>query len=55
MIPLILLITTPEDDRGRSQAARSTLLFLVIPPMLVMLAIYLGVVSIMESRDGPEV
>ena len=29
------------------------LYFLAIPPVLVMLAIYLGVVSVMERRDTP--
>jgi hypothetical protein len=55
VIPLILIITIPEDDRGRSQGPRLALLFTAIPPVLLMLSIYLGVVSIMESRDGSEV
>jgi len=55
VIPLILIITIPEDDRGRSQGPRLALLFTAIPPVLLMVSIYLGVVSIMESRDGSEV
>lgn len=54
VVPLALIVNTPEDDRGRSQGPRSVLYFLAIPPVLVMFAIYLGVVSVMARRDGQE-
>ena len=54
VIPLALIIHTPEDDRGRSQGPRAVLYVLAIPPVLVMLAIYLGVVSVMEGRESPK-
>jgi len=55
-IPLVLIVNTPEDDRGRAQGPRALLYLLVIPPALVMLAIYLGIVSVMEHHrpdSGP--
>jgi hypothetical protein len=48
LIPLTVIVSTPEDHRGRSQGPRDVLYFLVIPPVLVMFAIYLGVESVME-------
>src|SRR5437899_8130175 len=54
VIPLALIIHIPEDDRGRSQGPRAVLYFLAVPPVLVMLAIYLGVVAVIEPRDGPK-
>ena len=55
VIPLALIIHSPEDDnRGRSQGPRPVLYFLAIPPLLIMLAIYLGIVSVMERPGNPE-
>ena len=55
VIPLALIIHTPEDEnRGRPQGPRAVLYLLAIPPVLVMLAIYLGIVSVMERRDSVE-
>lgn len=54
VVPLAVLVHAAEDDRGRSAGPRPVLYVLALPPVLVMLAIYLGVVSVMDGREQPQ-
>lgn len=50
----IILVSIPRDDRGGSHEPWAALYLFTIPPLLIMVAIYLGIDSVMERRDDTE-
>ena len=50
VVTLLLIFCVPEDDGRGRQHPSDWLFLLVVPPVILMLAIYLGVASVMEGR-----